>query len=75
MSKVLCGFRECIYNQDRVCTKDVINLDERVEDIFVGCPDTEWEEKNKHEQEKNHKAFDRHIRLLAAAGLEEEDEE
>lgn len=43
MTKVLCDFRECIYNQDGICTKEVIELDERVEDILVGCPDAEWE--------------------------------
>lgn len=43
MTKVLCDFRKCIYNHNGVCTKEVIDLDERVEDIFIGCPDAEWE--------------------------------
>lgn len=43
MTKVLCDFRKCVYNQNKVCTKEIINLDERVKNIFVGCPDAEWE--------------------------------
>lgn len=42
MTKVLCDFKKCIYNRNGVCTKEVIDLDERVEDVFVGCPDSEW---------------------------------
>lgn len=41
---VLCGFKKCVYNQNGVCMKEVIHLDERVEDIFVGCPDAEWKD-------------------------------
>lgn len=49
MTKVLCGFRICIYNQSGVCTKEVIDLDERVEDLIVGCPDAEWEDGTENE--------------------------
>ncbi len=43
-TEVLCDFKRCIYNQNGVCTKEVIDLDERVEDVFIGCPDAEWKE-------------------------------
>ena len=42
MTKVLCDFKRCIYNQSGICTKEVIDLDERVEEVFIGCPDAEW---------------------------------
>ena len=49
MTKVLCGFKECVFIKDYdpnegvgICSKEEIVLDERVEDIFVGCPDTKW---------------------------------
>lgn len=44
MTRVLCEFKECIYNQDNECIKDEIWLDEHVSNIDVGCPDAEWEE-------------------------------
>lgn len=43
MTKVYCNFINCIYNINEECNKDIIYLDERVEDIFIGCPDAEWE--------------------------------
>ena len=49
MTKVLCSFRECTYNQNGACTKEVIDLDTRVEDVFVGCPDSEWEDNIENE--------------------------
>lgn len=42
--KIYCDFTICIYNNNGKCSKDVIHLDERVDDIFVGCPDAEWVE-------------------------------
>lgn len=41
-TKVYCNFTICIYNNNEECSKDIIHLDERVDDIFVGCPDAEW---------------------------------
>lgn len=50
MTKVLCGFPLCKYikNYDSnegvgVCSKEEICLDEAVEDIFCGCPDSEFD--------------------------------
>lgn len=42
--KVLCSFLECFYNENGICAKEFIDLDERVEDIFIGCPDAEWKD-------------------------------
>lgn len=49
MTKVLCGFKNCIFIKDYdpnedvgVCSKEEIVLDERVEDVFIGCPNAEW---------------------------------
>ena len=51
MTKVFCGFQECIFckewdkeNLEGVCTKDCIHLDNEIENIYVGCPDAEWED-------------------------------
>jgi len=40
---VHCDFTDCIYNIDGKCSKKEIYLDNRVNDIFTGCPDAEWE--------------------------------
>lgn len=42
MTDVLCDFDECNFYKGGHCTKDKIYLDERVNDIYVGCPDAEW---------------------------------
>ena len=41
---VHCDFADCIYNINGKCSKKEICLDNRVDDIFVGCPDAEWED-------------------------------
>lgn len=43
MTMVYCGFTDCIYNKNGECDKDKIYLDELVEDIYIGCPNAEWE--------------------------------
>lgn len=49
---VYCDFTDCIYNIDGKCSKKVICLDNRVDDIFVGCPDAEWEDNGNREEYK-----------------------
>lgn len=47
MTKVLCGFEECLFCKDYdpdeevgICSKEEICLDEAVEDVIIGCPDS-----------------------------------
>ena len=47
MVEVYCTFDECIYYKPHdeeygICTKDHITLDDRVDDVMFGCPDSEW---------------------------------
>lgn len=42
MVKVFCDFIDCLYNEHAECNKEEIYLDDRVNDIFIGCPDAEW---------------------------------
>lgn len=47
ITAVRCDFADCIYNVGGKCSKKEIYLDNRVDDIFVGCPDAEWEDGEK----------------------------
>ena len=48
MTRVICTFHQCKHLTDiddegyGICGKEEITLDERVDNIFVGCPDAEW---------------------------------
>lgn len=46
-----CDFTDCVYNIDGKCSKKEICLDNRVDDVFVGCPDAEWEDNGNREEE------------------------
>ena len=47
ITAVRCDFADCIYNVGGKCSKKEIYLDNRVDDIFIGCPDAEWEDGEK----------------------------
>lgn len=49
---VHCDFTDCTYNIDGKCSKKEICLDNRVDDIFIGCPDAEWENNGNREEYK-----------------------
>lgn len=51
MTYVFCGFKECTFCQDwieeeqvGICTNKCIILDNRVDDIFIGCPNAIWKD-------------------------------
>lgn len=56
MTYVMCTYYDCIHNRRwdseeeyGVCCKKIITLDDRVGNIFCGCPDSEWVNKDEED--------------------------
>ncbi len=49
MTKVKCTFEKCLFDNDGICQKEEIELDEQVRYIDSGCPDAEWEDEELEE--------------------------
>ena len=44
MTKVICTFEKCLFNENDICQKEEIELDFNVKYIDSGCPDAAWVE-------------------------------
>ena len=57
MTKVLCTYFECLYNEHTnesdygICKKEIIVLDEEVDNVFIGCPCAIWKDEENGNKE------------------------